>query len=310
MKIGIIGTGGVGGYFGAKLAKAGNEVTFIARGEHLRAMRAKGLQIKSIKGDFIINPVNATDQLENLQDATLIIMATKAWQVKDIAKQLKDFIDPATYILPLENGILSSEELLEIMPNHHVLGGLCRIISKIKAPGIIEHIGVNPTITFGELNNATTPATESLKQLFDQADIESYHAKDIQAERWKKFTSICVSGLLALTHTNYGELRSIPETRALMIQLYNEIVTLAQAAHINLSTDFVDKIVAITDALPPDSNASMARDIWDGNPSELEYQNGTIVRLGKKLNIPTPVNDFIYACLLPMELKARQMNIK
>lgn len=306
MKIGIIGTGGVGGYFGAKLAKAGNDVIFIARGEHLKAMLEHGLQIKSIKGDFTIKPVNATHHLETLQDAAIIILATKAWQVKEVATQLKSIIDPTTIILPLENGILSSEELLEVLPNHHVLGGLCRIISKIQAPGIIEHVGVNPTITFGELNNEATQATETLKKLFDQAGIESYHAKDIQAERWKKFTSICVSGLLALTRTNYGELRSTPETRALMIQLYHEIVAVAKAAHINLPDDFVDKTIAITDALPPDSNSSMARDIWEGKPSELEYQNGTIVRLGKKFNIQTPVNEFIYSCLLPMEQKARE----
>ncbi|MGC9150248.1 MAG: ketopantoate reductase family protein [Microbacter sp.] len=305
MRIGIIGTGGVGGYFGAKLAKAGNEVIFIARGKHLQAMLENGLQIKSIKGDFAIHPVNATDQLEALRGSTFIIMATKAWQVKEVAQQLKNIIDPDTFILPLENGILSSEELLEIMPHHHVLGGLCRIISKIKAPGIIEHVGVNPTITFGELDNTSTKATETLKQLFDQAGIESYHAKDIQAERWKKFTSICVSGLLALTRSNYGAMRSIPETRSIMIQLYHEIVDVAKAAQINLPDDFVQKIVAITDALPAESNASMARDIWEGKPSELEYQNGTIVRLGKKLNVPTPINDFIYGCLLPMELKVR-----
>ncbi|MBB3186360.1 ketopantoate reductase family protein [Microbacter margulisiae] len=305
MKIGIIGTGGVGGYFGGKLALAGHDVIFIARGAHLNAIQQNGLQIKSFQGEFTVKNAHATDNLEELKGADVILLTTKAWQIKDLAPQLKGIVDQNTILLPLQNGVLSSEELLEEMPDKHIMGGLCRIISMIESPGVISHIGVNPTITFGELNNTETSATVLLKQLFEEAGIEAYHAKDIQADRWKKFISICLSGLLALTRTNYGELRTLPETRELMIQLVTEVFQVAKGAHINLPSDFVEKTITVTDSLPFHSNSSMARDIWQGKPSELEYQNGTVVRLGKKYGVPTPVNAFVYNCLLPMELKAR-----
>ncbi len=307
MKIGIIGTGGVGGYFGGKLAQAGNDVTFIARGAHLEAIRQNGLQVKSIKGDFTVQPARATDHLEELRGVDLILFGVKAWQIKEIALQLKGIIDEKTILLPLQNGVLSSEELQAVLPENHVLGGLCRIISKIESPGVIVHVAVNPTITFGELTNKVTETVLQLKQTFDDAGIEAYLAKDIQAERWKKYISICVSGLLAITKTNYGELRTIPETRQLMIQLITEVYNVAQGANISLPANFVEKTIAITDSLPFISNSSMARDIWGGKPSELEYQNGTVVRLGKQYGIETPVNQFVYSCLLPQEMKARKM---
>jgi len=307
MKIGIIGTGGVGGYFGGKLARAGHEVIFIARGAHLKAIQQNGLQVKSINGNFTIQPAYATDHLEALKGADLILFGVKAWQIKDIGEQLKGIIDGKTVLLPLQNGVMSSEELQVIVPGSHVLGGLCRIISKIESPGVILHVAVNPTITFGELTNETTATVLHIKKTFDEAGIESYPAKDIQAERWKKFISICVSGLLAITKTNYGELRTIPETRQLMIQLITEVYNVSQGAKIKLSADFVEKTIAMHDSLPFDSNASMARDIWEGKPSELEYQNGSVVRLGKEYGIETPVNQFIYSCLLPTEIKAREV---
>ena len=307
MKIGIIGTGGVGGYFGGKLAQAGNDVTFIARGAHLEAIKQNGLVVKSIKGDFSVQPARATDRLEALRGVDLILFGVKAWQIKEIALQLKGIIDEKTILLPLQNGVLSSEELQAVLPENHVLGGLCRIISKIESPGVIVHVAVNPTITFGELTNEVTETVLQLKQTFDDAEIEAYLAKDIQAERWKKYISICVSGLLAITKTNYGELRTIPETRQLMIQLITEVFHVAQAANISLPTNFVDKTFAIIDSLPPESNSSMARDIWEGKPSELEYQNGTVVRLGKQFGVETHVNQFVYSSLLPQEMKARKM---
>lgn len=307
MKIGIIGTGGVGGYFGGKLAQAGHEVIFIARGAHLKAIQQDGLQIKSFKGDFIVHPAHATDRLEALRGADFILFGVKAWQINEIAAQLKDIIDDKSCLLPLQNGVMSAEELQAVLPENHVFGGLCRIISKIESPGVIVHVAVNPTITFGELTNEQTDTALLLKKTLDEAGIDTYLAKDIQAERWKKFISICVSGLLAITKTNYGEMRTIPETRQLMIQLVTEVYNVSQGAHINLPADFVEKTIAITDSLPYTSNSSMARDIWEGKPSELEYQNGTVVRLGKKYGIATPVNQFIYSCLLPMEIKARNM---
>jgi len=305
MKIAIIGTGGVGGFFGGKLARAGYDVTFLARGEHLKAMQQNGLTVKSIQGDFTIAPVNATDSIKAIGSADLIILALKAWQVKDIAKDLGDLAGSETMILPLQNGVATTDELKEQIKQDNMIGGLCRIISKIDSPGVINHSGIEPTIVFGELDNAETARIKRLKAVFDHAEIKARISDDIIADLWKKFIPICVSGLLAVTGTTYGELRELKETRKLMMELLDEIFRLSQKIGIRIESDFVDKAVAFIDSFPYHSTSSLTRDIREGKPSELEYQNGTVVKLAEKFKVETPVNRFVYSCLLPMEIKAR-----
>lgn len=305
MKIAIIGTGGVGGYFGGKLARAGNNVVFLARGEHLTAINENGLTVKSIGGDFVIENAKATDRISNMGQADLIILGVKAWQLKDIAGELQSIIHPETTILPLQNGVLAAEELMEKLPAKNIIGGLCRIISKIEAPGIINHFGLEPSIIFGELDNRRSARVENINGLFTEAGISNKIADDIQSELWKKFIGICVSGLLAVSRATYGEVRSIPETRRLMTALLQEIYTLSQAMDIAIEPDYVDKTLGFIDSFPYDSTTSLSRDVLEGKPSEIEYQNGTVVRLGEKSGVPTPVNRFIYSCILPMEKRAR-----
>jgi 2-dehydropantoate 2-reductase len=306
MKISIVGSGGVGGYFGGKLAKAGNDVTFLARGEHLKAMQSKGLTIKSVFGDFNVNPVKTTQNIKDLGDADLIIIGVKAWQLKDIAKELADSINENTVILPLQNGVLAIDELKEYINEKNIVGGLCRIFSKIDAPGIINHFGVDPTIVFGEIDNAKTARISLIKDVFDKAGFKAKIADDIQAEIWKKFISICVSGLLAVTRSTYGEIRELKETRQLMIQLLQEIFTLSQKMGIHIELDFLEKTITFIDTFPYESTSSLSRDVWEGKPSEIEYQNGTVVKLGEKFGVDTPVNRYIYNCILPMEIRARK----
>lgn len=305
MKIAIIGTGGVGGYFGGKLARAGNNVVFLARGEHLTAINENGLTVKSIGGDFVIENAKATDRISNMGQADLIILGVKAWQLKDIAGELQSIIHPETTILPLQNGVLAAEELMEKLPAKNIIGGLCRIISKIEAPGIINHFGLEPSIIFGELDNRRSARVENINGLFTEAGISNKIADDIQSELWKKFIGICVSGLLAVSRATYGEVRSIPETRRLMTELLQEIYTLSQAMDIAIESDYVEKTLGFIDSFPYDSTTSLSRDVLEGKPSEIEYQNGTVVRLGEKSGVPTPVNRFIYSCILPMEKRAR-----
>jgi 2-dehydropantoate 2-reductase len=305
MKIAIIGTGGVGGYFGGKMANAGYDVSFLARGKHLEAIRENGLQIKSIKGDFKITNVHATDTLQEIGIADLILLSVKAWQIKDFARELPYIIHENSLILPLQNGILVAEELSEFVPKENILGGLCRIISKIDAPGVINHFGVEPTIVFGELDNKKTARVERIKTLFDKSGFNSRVADDIQAELWKKFISICVSGLLAITKSTYGEIRELPQTRKMMIDLLTEIYILSQKVGINLEHDFIEKTVSYIDTFPYDSTSSLARDVWEGKPSEIEYQNGTVVKLSDKYGLESPINRFVYNCILPMERRAR-----
>lgn len=307
MKIAIIGTGGVGGYFGGRLANAGLDVTFLARGAHLKAMRANGLKVKSILGDFEIDAVKATDNIKEIGLVDLIILGVKAWQVKGIAAELESIVNENTTILPLQNGILAAEELKEQINEKNIIGGLCRIISKIESPGIINHFGVTPSIVFGEFNNEKTERILKIKALFDQAGINSNISENIDSDLWKKFIAICVSGLLAVSRTNYGEMRELKETRQLMVELLNEIYQLSQKIGIKIAGDFLDKSISFIDSFPPDSTSSLTRDVLEGKPSEIEYQNGTVVRLGEKYGVDTPINRFIYSCILPMEIKAKDI---
>lgn len=306
MKVAIFGTGGVGGYFGGKIANAGHDVTFIARGEHLKAIQANGLKVKSISGDFLIQPAEATDDIKKIKDVELVIIAVKAWQVKDAAKELKTVVGKDAVVMPLQNGVSAAEEITEELNRENVIGGLCKIISKVEAPGVIHHFGVEPTIVFGELNKEKTARIGRLKELFDEAGINSIAADDIHAELWKKFIAICVSGLLAVTQSTYGVVRELEETRIMMRELVAEIYTVALRAGIDLNDDIVEKTMDFIDSFPYDSTSSLTRDVWEGKPSEIEYQNGTVVKLGRKYDVDTPVNRFVYNCILPLELRARK----
>lgn len=310
MKIAIVGSGGVGGYFGGRLAFDGNDVTFIARGEHLEKIRRNGLYVKGVTGDFRVNPVKATDCFSEAGIVDLILMSVKAWQVKDTAREMKSMVGSETVIIPLQNGILSSDEIKSEIRGDHVLGGLARIMSKIESPGVITHFGIEPSIIFGELDHKKTARVQKIKQIFDKAGIVSKIAENIQAELWKKFIPICVGGLLAVTRSTYGEIRDLNETRTLIRELLGEIYNLSQKAGIPIKKEFIDTSLNYIDTLPYDSASSMTRDIWEGKPSELEYQNGTVVRLGEKYKVSTPVNRYIYYCLLPQELKARERAMK
>jgi 2-dehydropantoate 2-reductase len=305
MKVAVIGSGGVGGYFGGRIAHAGHDVTFIARGEHMKAMRRHGLRVKSINGDFVVKPVKVSDNLQDTAGAELIILGLKAWQVTGIARELRPFMAEGTALLPLQNGILAYDEISAELGRESTLGGLCRIFSKIESPGVIAHLGIDPAIIFGEMDQQPSERTERFLKVFVNSGIKSWIADDIQAELWKKFINICVSGLLAVARSTYGEIREMKETREMMTGLFEEIYALSQKAGIRIEHEFVGKTISFIDAFPYDSTSSLTRDVWEGKPSEIEYQNGTVVRLGEQYGVPTPVNRFIYNCILPMERRAR-----
>jgi len=282
MKIAIIGTGGVGGYFGGKIAHAGNDVTFLARGEHLKTIQTRGLTVKSINGEFNIDKVKATDEIHNLGKTDLIILGVKAWQIKGIAKELSGFVCDDSIVLPLQNGVTAVDELKDEINQKNIIGGLCTIFSKIESPGVINHFGVEPTMIFGELNNKETERVKKIKEVFDKSGIESKVADNIQAEVWKKLMGICVGGLVAVTRSTYGEVRELKETRQLMTDLINEIYNLSQKIGITIESNIIQKTISFIGSFPPDSTSSLARDIWDGKPSESKLLNGTVAELGDK----------------------------
>jgi len=307
MKIVVFGAGGVGGYFGGKLAKAGFEVTFIARGKTLEAIKNNGLKVKSILGDFEVHP-KVTDKVLEVKDADIIILAVKSWQIEDIAKQLKTVIKKSAMVLPLQNGADNADRLREILNPENVLAGLCKIVSKIESPGVINHFAFEPEIVFGEFDNVKTERVKSLKVVFDKAEFKSTLSDDIHLDIWKKFLFIATySGIGALTRSIIGELRKEEHIRSMLYQTAHEIVTIANAKGIALKNTDIDMIMHVIDQLDPNTTASMQRDVMDGKPSELDNFNGYIVRTGKQLHISTPINTFTYYCLLPQEKKVRKL---
>ncbi len=307
MNIVVFGAGAVGGYFGGKLAKAGFNVTFIARGKTFEAIKTNGLKVKSIFGDFVVHP-NVTDNVSEIKDADVIILGVKSWQIEEVAKQLKPILNKNTMVLPLQNGADNADRLREILNPENVLAGLCKIVSKIESPGVIDHFAFEPEIVFGEYDNQKTERVKALKTIFDKAEFKNRIAEDIQLEIWKKFLFIAtVSGIGALTRSTFGVMRADEHIRSMLYQTAHEIVTIANAKGIGLTNDDIDMILKAVDNLIPETTASMQRDIMEGRPSELDNFNGYIVKTGKQLHITTPVNAFAYYCLLPQEKKARKL---
>tara|TARA_R110002020_G_scaffold303939_3_gene519610 strand:+ start:8102 stop:9031 length:930 start_codon:yes stop_codon:yes gene_type:complete len=306
MNILIYGIGGVGGYFGGKLAQTGHNVTFIARAAHLEAIKKNGLQVKSVNGDFTAKPDLATDNLSEIPEPDLVILGVKSWQVSASAKALQPYLKPESAILPLQNGADNIEKLLKIVPKNQVLGGLCRIISYIKERGVVEHPAFEPNVIFGEIDNSKSERVLAIKEVFDEAGFTNKIADDIEAEIWKKFLFICtISGLGGLTRVPIGKIRESEYLYKVMQDTANEILAVAKAKGINISETDVENTFKGINNQNPETTASTQRDIMDGKPSELENFNGYIVKQGLELGIPTPANKMIYECLLPMENEAR-----
>ncbi|MDV7186310.1 2-dehydropantoate 2-reductase [Lutibacter sp. TH_r2] len=308
MNIVIYGTGGVGGYFGARLAQAGNNVTFIARGKHLETIQQKGLQLKSPKGDYLVYPANATSDISEVKDIDLVLVCTKTWQVAEVSEILKPVLNENTMVISLLNGCNNHEVITSVIGEKHVLGGLCKIVSFVENYGVINHVAYNPTIVFGELNNKKTERVLALETTLKNAKITYQLAEDIQKEIWTKYLFITtISALGALTRAALGEMLASPYIKNMMQKTAEEIFAVAKAKGVNLPEDSIQKQFEIIESLPFETTASLQRDIMDGKPSELEAQNGTIVRFGQELNVPTPINDLIYYSLLPQENRARKV---
>tara|TARA_B100000678_G_scaffold4110_1_gene3529 strand:+ start:3626 stop:4552 length:927 start_codon:yes stop_codon:yes gene_type:complete len=307
MKILIYGTGGVGGYFGGRLAQAGHDVTFIARNAHLKAIKENGLRVNSINGDFVIQPAKATDDISQIERPDLVILGLKSWQIKDAAKKLKSIITEETMILPLQNGADNMEKLQEVISKKNVLAGLCKIYSKKEEPGLINHFYLEPEIIFGEMDNEKSDRALKLNEIFNDAGIKAMIPDDIYKAIWKKFAFIAtVSGLGGLTRVGIGKMWQDDYLQEILKKTGLEIQAIAQAKGVDFNEEDVAQLFQFISGQEMTTTASTQRDIMEGRPSELENFNGYIVEQGKKLGIETPVNEFIYRALLPMEKEARR----
>lgn len=307
MRVAVFGTGGVGGYFGGQLAQAGMEVVFIARGAHLQAIREAGLVVESVKGGFHIFPARAESDPAAVGPVDVVLVGVKAWQVSEAAQAIRPLVGPETIVLPLQNGVEAADQLSAVLGAQHVVGGLCRISSMVTGPGCIAHVAIEPSIAFNWFDGHADPRLEALRAAFASRGVKAEIPADIATALWEKFIFIAsISGVGAVTRSPAGALRSIPETRQMLENALQEVVAVGRACGVKLAETIAQDILHFIDGMPAATTASMVRDIMDGKPSELEYQTGSVVRLGNAHEVPTPVHAFIYASLLPQEARARE----
>lgn len=302
MKIAVIGAGGTGGYFGGMLARAGNDVAFIARGDHLQAMRQRGLTVKSAQvGEFTLT-VNATERTTDVGPVDLVLVCIKTYDSATAFPQLPPLIGPETMVLSVQNGIENERQLTDVVGDAAVLGGLAYIITSIEAPGTIVHSGLGQII-FGELAGGTSQRTERLLEVFQDAGISAEFDADVTVAIWDKFIGICAfAGMTSLTRLPIGPVFNHQETRDVYRATLEEVAALARVQDIALPADAVDAYMSGIDQLAksqPWASSSMHHDLKVGRRLELDSLNGAASRMGKEFGIPTPNNDIIYAALKP-----------
>jgi 2-dehydropantoate 2-reductase len=305
MRIAIFGTGGAGGYFGARLARAGEDVVFIARGEHLQAIREQGLWVETPAGSTVVRS-QATDDPAEVGAVDAVLVGVKAWQVPDAARAMRPMISPQTFVVPLQNGVEAAAQIAAVLGANHVLSGMCWTISRVISPGRIRTLGETNFIKFGELDNSHSERAERLREAFDRAGVKVEVPSDVEASLWEKFIFVVpYGGVGAVTRAPAGVIRSLLETRRMVLRGVEEILAVARARRIALADGIVEKTMALLDSLDSNATTSLQRDIVAGKPSELNAWTGAVVRLGQESGVPTPLHEFIYHSLLPSELRAR-----
>jgi 2-dehydropantoate 2-reductase len=276
-----MGTGGTGGYFGGLLARAGEDVTFIARGDHLEAIRKNGLAIKSVlSGDFSIS-ANATDNTDDLGPVDFVLFCVKAYDNAAAADQIRPLIGPETVVLSVQNGIDNEQQIGDVIGPEHIVGCVSYVSSTIESPGVIAQTGGPGQIVFGEMQGGTSARTEALQSALQNAGITAEVHTDIQAALWQKFIGICgVNGVTALTRLPLGEILACQETRDLMRGTMQEVEAVARANGANLPKGSADQSMDVFSGMGPSVRGSMYYDLAAGRRLELEVLNGAVVRLG------------------------------
>ena len=309
MRIAIYGAGGLGGFYGARLACAGNDVAFIARGAHLAAMRERGLRVSSPLGDMHLPEPVATDSPADIGPVDLVLVAVKTWQIPEVGAAMGPLIGERTLVLPFLNGVEASDELAAVVGADRVLGGLSKVFSKIEAPGVIHHFTPNVFVAFGELDGTDSGRVRTLLDMFSAAGVDAQVSPAIRVELWKKLLLVSSwAGLGALARSPMGVMREQPETRALIGRSMDEGLAVARASGHAVDPAYKDEMWAFYGTMPAGATASMQRDIMDGRPSELDAWNGAICRFGARAGVDTPVHSFTYHTLLPMERRARELS--
>jgi 2-dehydropantoate 2-reductase len=300
MRIAVIGAGGVGGSFGAALAKAGNDVTFVARGAHLAAMRARGLSVLGPRGDIHVAPVQATDDPASIGAVDVVLFCVKLWDVESAGAAIRPIVGPGTAVIPLQNGIDASERLIPILGKDAVMGGVAQISATIAEPGVIRQTGTFMRLVFGELDGRPSARGAAFHVACQAAGFDSLNSNEILVALWEKFVLLATnSSVVSLTRLPFGKLREDPEVFALFEKGFAEVAAVGRARGVKLAPDLEERLLKATRGFPPEMMPSMAVDLLRGNKLELPWLAGKVVALGRELRVPTPAYAVMYAALKP-----------
>jgi 2-dehydropantoate 2-reductase len=299
MKIVVMGSGGVGGFYGGRLAHAGCDVTFIARGKHLAAMREHGLTIESEQqGDIHVPGVRVTDDPSTLEPADIVIIAVKLWDTEAAARAVKPLVGNATAVLSLQNGVIKDDILRREFGSDAVMGGVGYVGTHIARPGVIHQTGTLQRLVFGEYDGRRSARAEALLAALLRAGIAAELSSDIRRTLWEKYVFLVgLSGTTATMRSTLGPIRSNPRTRAFLLELMRETVTVGRAHRVTLPEDYAEQRLAFADTLASDMTSSLHHDLEHGNRLEVAWLSGGVVELGKAVNVPTPANRAVWDIL-------------
>ncbi len=291
MRILIMGSGGVGGVFGARLAKGGADVTFVARGAHLEAMRKNGLRIEGGNNPITLPTVNATDDPSAVGRVDMILFAVKLWDTESAARSLLPAIGPDTGLISFQNGVQKDDMLRPIVGDGALVGGTSYVSAAITAPGVITQTGAIEKLTFGEFDGARSKRIESLHRACLAGGIDAAIHDNINLEIWQKFVFlVAMSGATTAMRSPIGPIRENPSTREFLIGLMREVMAVGQARGVKLTQDFIAQRMGLIDEVAPATISSMYHDLQSGKPLELPWLSGGVVDLGAEVNVPTPLN--------------------
>ena len=300
MRIAVVGAGGVGGGYGAALAKAGADVTFVARGAHLAAMKSAGLKIESPRGDTHLAPTQATDDPKTIGKVDVVLFCVKLWDLESAGEHIRPLIGPDTAVIPLQNGIDAADRLIPILGAKAVMGGVAQISASIIQPGVIRQVGTFMRMIFGELDGSRSKRAEEFLALCLKAGFDATLSDQIVTELWMKFIPLATNAsITAATRLPIGKLRDDPDVRAVFLAAITEVIEVGRAKGISLPADALGRTLDFISHTPPAMKASMALDLERGNRLELPWLSGKVVELGREVSVPTPTHDLLYALLKP-----------
>ena len=292
MKIAMMGSGGVGGFFGGRLAKAGYDVTFVARGAHLEAMRANGLTIENEpQGNIHVAQVKATADPASIGPVDLVILSVKLWDTDAAARAIAPIVGPKTAVLSLQNGVIKDDILRGHFGPERVMGGVCYVATHISRPGVIHQTGTMQRAIVGEHDGRASDRARALHEALAASGVKAELSADLRRAIWEKYVFLVgLSGSTTSMRSTLGPIRSNPRTRAFLHDLMREVVAVGRAHGVALPENFADDRLAFGDSLPADMTSSMHHDLERGNPLEVEWLSGGVVKLGEAVGVPAPAN--------------------